>query len=222
LEDRDKLFEGGPYFHTSIGLYMQPCKENFSRKKETFKNVPIWLRLYSLSLDYLLPSTLEEIGNKRGKYVKTSQETLKGRYTSYASICINMDVSGALPEAIRLEFRDEQWIQSIDYEKIPFKYKIYHEHGHLIREFPLNKKQEDKNTKIQQGEDGFINSNHRNRANKKPSKSPTGRNPKAANPTEGLDKINKGEEGGKEKEKDKYAREKETNDNKNSPSNKME
>jgi hypothetical protein len=29
-----------------------------------------------------------------------------------------MDVSGALPEAISLEFRDEEWIQSIDYEQI--------------------------------------------------------------------------------------------------------
>lgn len=24
LEDRDRVFEGGPYFHVSVGLYMQP------------------------------------------------------------------------------------------------------------------------------------------------------------------------------------------------------
>ena len=30
-----------------------------------------------------------------------------------------MDVSGALPEAISLEFRDEEWIQNIDYEQFP-------------------------------------------------------------------------------------------------------
>ena len=48
--------------------------------------------------------------------MKTSEATLKGRYTSYATICIEMDVSGALPEAITLEFRDEEWIQNIDYE----------------------------------------------------------------------------------------------------------
>jgi len=33
LEDRDRIFEGGPYFHASVGLYMQPWKENFSPKK---------------------------------------------------------------------------------------------------------------------------------------------------------------------------------------------
>jgi hypothetical protein len=72
--------------------------------------------------------------------VKTSEATLKGRYTSYARICIEMDVSRALPEAISLEFRDEEWIQSINYEKIPFRCRRFHEHGHLFRECPLNKK----------------------------------------------------------------------------------
>jgi hypothetical protein len=107
------------------------------------------LRLYSLPLDYWLPSTFKEIKNKLGKYVKTSEVTLKGRYTSYARICIDMDVSGELPEAISLEFRDEEWIQSIDYEQIPFRCRIFHEHGNLFRECPLNKRQEVENTKIQ-------------------------------------------------------------------------
>jgi hypothetical protein len=111
---------GGAYFHASAGLYIRPWKENFSPEKETFKNIPDWLRLYSLQLDYWLPSTFEAIGNKLGKYVKISKATLKAKYTSYTRICIEMDVSGALPKAISLEFRDEEWIQSIDYKKISF------------------------------------------------------------------------------------------------------
>jgi hypothetical protein len=35
--------------------------------------------------------------------VKTSGATLKGRYTSYARICIEMDVLRALPQDISLE-----------------------------------------------------------------------------------------------------------------------
>jgi hypothetical protein len=65
--------------------------------------------------------------------VKTSKETLKGRYTSYARICIEIDVSEALLEAISLEFRDEEWIQSVDYEKISFRCRRCHEHGHLFK-----------------------------------------------------------------------------------------
>jgi hypothetical protein len=217
LEDRDRVFEWGPYFHTSTGLYMRPWKENFSLEKETFKNVPIWLGLYSLPLDYWLPSTFEAIRNKLGKYVKTSQATLKGRYTSYARICIDMDVLGALPEDISLEFRDEEWIQSIDYEQIPFRCRRCHEHGHLFIECPLNKKQEEENTKIQQDGDGFIKSNHMNKANKKPSKAPMGSNPEARTRTKGRDKTNKEEEGGKEKEKAKEDKEQATKENTNNP-----
>jgi hypothetical protein len=72
LEDRDRVFERCPYFHALKRLYMQPWKENFSPEKETFKKVSIWLRFYSLPLDYWLPSTFEATGNKLGKYVKTS------------------------------------------------------------------------------------------------------------------------------------------------------
>jgi hypothetical protein len=156
LEDRDKVFEGGPYFHASVGLYMRPWKEIFSPEKETFKCVPVWIRLYSLPLDYWLPTTFEAIGNKLGKFVKASDATLKGKYTSFARICIEMDVSGALPEAICLEFRDEEWIQNIDYEQIPFRCRRCHEHGHLFRECLLNKNMEQAKTKQPQDEEGFV------------------------------------------------------------------
>ena len=79
-----------------------------------------------------------------------------------------------------------------------------------------------KNTKIQQDEDGFIKSNNKNRENKKPSKSLTGSNLEAKNRKKWWDKTNKGEEGGKEKEKSKKAREQATNEKKYSPSNNME
>ena len=50
-----------------------------------------------------------------------------------------MDISGALPEAIKIIFRDELWTKSIDYEHIPFRCRKFHEHGHLYRDCPQNK-----------------------------------------------------------------------------------
>jgi hypothetical protein len=42
LEDRDRVFEGGPYFHASVGLYMQPWKENFlPRKRDLQKGISL-------------------------------------------------------------------------------------------------------------------------------------------------------------------------------------
>jgi len=38
LEDKDRIFDGGPYFFASTGLYMRPWKPDFVPEKETFKH----------------------------------------------------------------------------------------------------------------------------------------------------------------------------------------
>jgi len=52
LEDKDKIFEGGPYFFAAVGLYMRPWTMNLVPEHETFTSVMVWIRLYSLPLDY--------------------------------------------------------------------------------------------------------------------------------------------------------------------------
>jgi hypothetical protein len=78
------------------------------------------------------------IGNTAGRYVKSSKDTKQRKYTSYARICVYMDISRALPRYVILEYQDEDWIQTIDYEHIPFHCRKCHEHGHLFRDCPLN------------------------------------------------------------------------------------
>ena len=56
LEDRNRVFEGGPYFFNSVGLYMRFWKENFTLDNEDFTRVPVWILLYSLPTDYWAPS----------------------------------------------------------------------------------------------------------------------------------------------------------------------
>jgi len=51
IEDKDRIFEGGPYFYAAAGLYMQPWMMNFVPGRETFTSVPVSVRLYSLPLD---------------------------------------------------------------------------------------------------------------------------------------------------------------------------
>ena len=93
LEDRDRIFEGGPYFFNSAGLYMRYWKENFTPDKEDFTRVPVWIRLYSLPTNYWASSVLKAIGDELREYIQISEDTKSGHYISYARICAYIDVS---------------------------------------------------------------------------------------------------------------------------------
>jgi len=138
LEDKTRVFEGGPYFFNSLGLYLREWKERFNPDKEDFSWALVWICLYSLPLEYWNEETLMDIGNSLGAFIKVAEETKNQRYTSYARICVQMHLTKALANSVSLFHDDYEWIQTIDYEHIPFRCRKCHEHGHLFRDCPLN------------------------------------------------------------------------------------
>ena len=80
--------------------------------------------------------TLKYIRNTLGEFIKVAEQTRAQRYTSFAKICVYLDLSKELPEAINLKWEYEEWIQPIDYEKLPFRCRNCHEYGHLWRNCP--------------------------------------------------------------------------------------
>lgn len=71
----------------------------------------------------------------------------------------------------------------------------------MIRECPLNKRQEAVNPKTQQDKEGFITPNPKNRANKKKNKTSAGNTQETRNTMEGRDQTNKGTAEEKDSEK---------------------
>jgi hypothetical protein len=66
-----------------------------------------------------------------------------------------MNVVRALPESIVISFQDQDWIQPIDYEHIPFRCRKCHEHGHLYRECPQNSSPEQNKGREEKYGEGF-------------------------------------------------------------------
>lgn len=66
-----------------------------------------------------------------------------------------MDLSGALPDGIILEVFDEKWVQTVDYEHISFRCRRCHEHGHLFRDCPLDKAENEGKANTMKGNDSF-------------------------------------------------------------------
>ena len=169
-EDRVRIFDNGPYFFHSAGLYLRIWKDRFNPDTENMTIAPVWLRLYSLPTEYWKEEILTDIGNALGEFVKISEQTKQVRYVSYARLCVYLDISKDLPEAIELTHDDEEWVQTIDYEQLPFRCRRCHEHGHLFRYCPLNT-QAGKSEIEGDGKDaeGFVRVTNRKRAAKKPS-----------------------------------------------------
>ena len=99
---------------------MRYWTEKFNRDKEAFTCVPVWIRLYSLPQEFWNKEVFSGIGNTLGSYVKTSEITQQKRYITFARICVYLDVSGTIHESITLSYEDSEWLQTLDYEFIPF------------------------------------------------------------------------------------------------------
>jgi len=140
LEDQNRILDGGPYFFNSAGLYLKAWVERFNLDKEDLSYAPVWIRLYSLPWEYWEESSLQEIGNALGEFIKVAEDTKFCRYTSYARICVYMDLKQALPDTVSILHEDVEWIQLIDYEHVSFRCRKCHNLGHLFGDCPLNKK----------------------------------------------------------------------------------
>jgi hypothetical protein len=155
LEDRNRIFEGGLYFYNSEGIFLCFWMEKFSPEKEDFTHAPVWLRLYSLPKELWLEEILAGIGNTIGIYVKALEEKKQQRYTAYARICFYLNISKPLPGAINLDYRDEEWSQTLDYEHIPFRCRKLHKHFHLFYDLPLNNSSKSNPKNPNKIKDGF-------------------------------------------------------------------
>jgi hypothetical protein len=66
-----------------------------------------------------------------------------------------MNISKSLLGFVTLEYKDEEWNQTIDYEHIPFRFRKCHEHNNLFRNFPVNGPQTNPVIASKKSKDGF-------------------------------------------------------------------
>lgn len=115
--------------------------------------------MFGLPTDFWDPEILEGIGNTIGSFVKIAETTKRGRYTSYARICVYMNIADPILDIVELEYHEEVWQQTLDYEHIPFRCRRCHEYGHLYKECPLTIEEEEQRNKHQrknqEDHDGF-------------------------------------------------------------------
>ena len=69
MVDRNRAFEGGPYFFNQVGLFIKPWHMGFNLAKEIPSWVPIWVYLPRLLLEFWRDDILHSISLLLGKLV---------------------------------------------------------------------------------------------------------------------------------------------------------
>jgi len=132
-EHRDLIFRSGPYFMGTRGLYLAPWTLDFNPEVE-ITAAPVWVRLPHLPLHLWGKSSLEDIGNKLGRFLDSAEP--KGGQFACARICVEVNLEKGLPEALKLSMGEWSHIQELDYEQIPFKCLRCHAYGHFVKSCP--------------------------------------------------------------------------------------
>ncbi|XP_059068704.1 uncharacterized protein LOC131859159 [Cryptomeria japonica] len=71
-----------------------------------------------------------------GKPVGSSQQTRVKKVTTFARICVEIDLSKPLLDSVDMYAGTYSWVQQLDYETLPFSCRLCHEYGHLQRRCP--------------------------------------------------------------------------------------
>jgi hypothetical protein len=90
---------------------------------------------------------LKNIGNTLGRFIDRVEP--RDGLQSCARLCVEVDLEKGFPEAIQLTLDNWSYIQTVDYEQLPFKCKACHEYGHFAKNVPrkrqINQKTKSKN-----------------------------------------------------------------------------
>ena len=139
MEDRNKAFEGGPYFFNQVGLFIKPWHMSFNSAEEIPSRVPVWVRLPRLPLEFWREDIFHSISMLLGKPVGSATQTQDRKVISFARICVEVDLNNPLPDSMEICMGSISWIQQLDYETLPFRCRLCHEYGHLLRRCPRYK-----------------------------------------------------------------------------------
>lgn len=109
LQDKGKVSKNGPHFHYNARLFMRYWEECYDPDKEKFLAAPVWVRLFGFPMDFWDLEILEGIGDMIERFVEIAEMRKKGRHTSYARICVYMNIYEPILDSVELRYHDEVW-----------------------------------------------------------------------------------------------------------------
>ncbi|GLJ44228.1 hypothetical protein SUGI_0923740 [Cryptomeria japonica] len=113
--DKDYTLDLKNWFLDTYPLYIQPWAPNFDPTSLAEYETPVWIRLFSLPIEYWSDQSLEKIGQTLGILLEIDEGIIEQDLYTYARLK-NVAVK-KIPQSITLLSMDGEWIQNIEIEK---------------------------------------------------------------------------------------------------------
>ncbi|KAL0460950.1 UNVERIFIED_CONTAM: hypothetical protein Slati_0722200 [Sesamum latifolium] len=134
--DMEDVIEGGLWLFQGQPIVLQKRKPGLALRKHGHTQIPIWIRLKHLPMEFWTEEGLSSVASGIGKPLYTDGITRACMRLDYARVCVLLEYSSTLPKHLVVISPSEMGEEvpcrvEVEYEWIPQKYKLCNTLGHV-------------------------------------------------------------------------------------------
>ncbi|XP_057848241.2 uncharacterized protein LOC131058428 [Cryptomeria japonica] len=129
-------------------MYIQKWYPNAGREDKFVVQVPVWIKLPGLPMEYWEEDVFVGIANSFGELIAIDPVMASRRRLIYARICVGVEPEMDMPEEIEIESKLGKPMQNIVYESIPFACFHCKKVGNWAKKCPSNVVKSQSQTKV--------------------------------------------------------------------------
>ncbi|KAL2235707.1 UNVERIFIED_CONTAM: hypothetical protein Sindi_1302900 [Sesamum indicum] len=144
VADMEDVIEGGPWLFQGQPIVLQKWEPGMVLRKQQHTQVPVWLKLRHLPVEFWTEEGLSTVASGVGKPLYPDAITRACTRLDFARVCVMVDVTSNLPKHIIIMNPDEDGGVSpckvdVEYEWLPQKCNNCMTLGHSAKDCVLNK-----------------------------------------------------------------------------------
>ncbi|KAL0295718.1 UNVERIFIED_CONTAM: hypothetical protein Sangu_3187700 [Sesamum angustifolium] len=146
----EEVIEGGPWLFQGQPIVLQRWEPGMSLRKQKHTQIPVWIRLKHLPMEYWTNEGLSVVASGVGKPLYSDAVTKQCSRLDYARVCVMLDYNSTLPKHLVIIsplLRDGKEVPvrvDIEYEWLPQRCKDCQSLGHNAVSCPEKRRNTEK------------------------------------------------------------------------------
>ncbi|KAL0292017.1 UNVERIFIED_CONTAM: hypothetical protein Sangu_3258300 [Sesamum angustifolium] len=142
----EEIIEGGPWLFQGQPIVLQFWEQGMSLRRQKHTQVPVWIRLKHLPMEYWTDEGLSTVASGVGTPLYTDGITKECSRLDFARVCVMLNYTSSLPKhlivisPILRDGKEDPKRVDIEYEWLPQRCKLCCSLGHVASTCPDSKK----------------------------------------------------------------------------------